>query len=131
MSDRTSEVMTSVGLILAAIEPLPKRLPDGAMVILSGMVEIAMMTGAEAMRRRSGVGDAEIVAWLWETIRPGHKLVAICSGALLAGRAGLLDGYACTTHHACCEELRNWRQMRRCWRIGSTLRMASVIRARG
>jgi len=101
----TSEVMTSVGLTLAAIEPLPKRLPDGAMVILSGMVEIAMMTGAEAMRRRSGVGDAEIVAWLRETIRPGLKLVAICSGALLAGRAGLLDGYACTTHHACCEEL--------------------------
>jgi len=101
----TSEVMTSVGLTLAAIEPLPKRLPDGAMVILSGMVEIAMMTGAEAMRRRSGVGDAEIVAWLRETIRPGLKLVAVCSGALLAGRAGLLDGYACTTHHACCEEL--------------------------
>jgi len=38
-------------------------------------------------------------------MRPGHRLVCICSGALLAGRAGLLDGYRCTTHHACCAEL--------------------------
>ena len=99
------EVMTSVGLTVAGIEPLPKRLPEGAMIILSGMVELAMMPGAETMCRRNGAGDAEIVAWLRETIRLGHKLVAICSGALLAGRAGLLDGHACTTHHACCEEL--------------------------
>ena len=32
-------------------------------------------------------------------------MVSICSGALLAGRAGLLDGYACTTHHSVCAEL--------------------------
>ena len=39
------------------------------------------------------------------TIQPGHKLISICSGALLAGRAGLLDGRVCTTHHSCCAEL--------------------------
>jgi transcriptional regulator GlxA family with amidase domain len=38
-------------------------------------------------------------------VRPGHRLVSICSGALLAARAGLLDGHACTTHHAACAEL--------------------------
>jgi transcriptional regulator GlxA family with amidase domain len=99
------EVSTSIGLVVAGIEPLPQRLPDGAMVIVSGMVEYAMTSGGEAGRRRSGAGDAEIVAWLREIVRPGHKVVAICSGALLAGGAGLLDGRACTTHHACCEEL--------------------------
>jgi transcriptional regulator GlxA family with amidase domain len=99
------EVSTSIGLTVAGIEPLPQRLPDGAMVIVSGVVEYAMAPGAEAARRRSGAGDAEIVAWLRGSVRPGHKVVAICSGALLAGRAGLLDGRACTTHHACCEEL--------------------------
>jgi transcriptional regulator GlxA family with amidase domain len=31
--------------------------------------------------------------------------MTICSGALLAARAGLLDGYSCTTHHAECGEL--------------------------
>lgn len=101
-----AEVSTSIGLTVAGIEPLPQRLPDGAMVMVSGMVEYGMTSGAEAAaRRRSGAGDAEIVAWLRETVRPGHKVVAICSGALLAARAGLLDGRACTTHHACCEEL--------------------------
>ena len=100
-----SEVSTSIGLTVSRIEPLPQRLPDGAMVILSGMVDYAMTSGAEAARRRSGAGDAEIVAWLRETVRPGHKVVAICSGALLAGGAGLLDGRDCTTHHGCCEEL--------------------------
>jgi len=101
-----AEVSTSIGLTIARIEPLPQRLPDGAMVMVSGMVEYGMTSGAEAAaRRRSGAGDAEIVAWLRETVRPGHKVVAICSGALLAARAGLLDGRACTTHHACCEEL--------------------------
>jgi transcriptional regulator GlxA family with amidase domain len=101
-----AEVSTSIGLTVAGIEPLPQRLPDGAMVMVSGMVEYGMTSGADAAaRRRSGMGDAEIVAWLRETVRPGHKVVAICSGALLAARAGLLDGRACTTHHACCEEL--------------------------
>ncbi len=100
-----AEVSTSIGLTVAGIEPLPERLPDGAMVIVSGMVEYAMTSDAEAAGRRSGAGDAEIVAWLRGTVRAGHKVVAICSGALLAGRAGLLDGRACTTHHACCEEL--------------------------
>jgi transcriptional regulator GlxA family with amidase domain len=101
----TAEVSTSIGLTVAGIEPLPQRLPDGAMVIVSGVVEYAMTSDAEAGQRRSGAGDAEIVAWLRGTVRPEHKVVAICSGALLAGRAGLLDGRACTTHHACCEEL--------------------------
>jgi transcriptional regulator GlxA family with amidase domain len=31
--------------------------------------------------------------------------MTICSGALLAARAGLLNGYSCTTHHAECGEL--------------------------
>jgi transcriptional regulator GlxA family with amidase domain len=100
-----AEVSTSVGLKLTGIEPLPQRLPDEAMVIVSGMADYALAFRDEAARRRTGAGDAEIVAWLRRTVRPGHKLVAICSGALLAGRAGLLDGHACTTHYACCEEL--------------------------
>ncbi len=40
-----------------------------------------------------------------KAVRPGITLITICSGALLAARAGLLDGYSCTTHHACSAEL--------------------------
>jgi transcriptional regulator GlxA family with amidase domain len=54
-------------------------------------------------------GDSEdntrIVDWLRAQVRPGRRLVTICSGALLAARAGLLDGYTCTTHYLDCAEL--------------------------
>src|ERR1019366_7137513 len=48
----------------------------------------------------------EIVAWLGRVGRPSITVASICSGALLAARAGLLDGKACTTHHASIAELR-------------------------
>ena len=38
-------------------------------------------------------------------VRASHTLVTICSGALLAARAGLLDGHDCTTHFSVCGEL--------------------------
>jgi len=67
-----------------------------------------MMSGGQASpgRSKADVADEEaIVEWLRTVIRPGHKLISICSGALLAARAGLLDGHDCTTHYSCCTEL--------------------------
>jgi transcriptional regulator GlxA family with amidase domain len=49
-------------------------------------------------------GEA-IVTWLRQAVRPGIRLISICAGALMAARAGLLDGYDCTTHHACTQDL--------------------------
>jgi transcriptional regulator GlxA family with amidase domain len=49
--------------------------------------------------------EAAIVAWLASVVRPSHALVTICSGALLAARAGLLDGHDCTTHFSVCASL--------------------------
>jgi transcriptional regulator GlxA family with amidase domain len=100
-----ASVVSSIGITLAEIEPLPEALPDGAMVVLSGDVDYLMMPGVQVAPKRDGAGDAAIVRWLRAVVRPGHKVVSICSGALLAGRAGLLDGYACTTHHSSCAEL--------------------------
>lgn len=97
------EVHSSVGLLLSGIAPLPERIPDGAMVVLSGDAQACLPAGREVPER--GSEGVEIVAWLRRAVRPGHQLVCICSGALLAARAGLLDGYACTTHHACVADL--------------------------
>ena len=36
----------------------------------------------------------------------GRSLACVCSGALLAAAAGLLDGRRCTTHHSLLDELR-------------------------
>jgi transcriptional regulator GlxA family with amidase domain len=104
----SSSSQTSIGLTLTAIDPLPDRLPRGAFVVLAGEVEQVMMSGRQTRLGGSKADAADeeaIVEWLRAVIRPGHKLISICSGALLAGRAGLLDGRACTTHYSCCAEL--------------------------
>jgi transcriptional regulator GlxA family with amidase domain len=104
----SSSLQTSIGLTLTAIEPLPDELPRGALVVLAGDVEQVMTSRAQSVRQRAKENAADeraIVEWLQAVIRPDHKLISICSGALLAGRAGLLDGRACTTHYSCCAEL--------------------------
>lgn len=99
-------VTSSIGLVLADIALLPEVLPDDAMVLVSGNVAEVAFTATEEHGAASDQADeAAVVAWLRRTIRPGHRLVSICSGALLAGRAGLLDGIECTTHHTCTAEL--------------------------
>lgn len=111
-------VTTSIGLRLSGLSPLPRTPPTGAMVVLAGSVEQPMLpatatratraTPATTIAGRRGNDEAEearIVAWLRTAIRPDHTVVTICSGALLAGRAGLLDGYECTTHHLACDAL--------------------------
>jgi len=90
---------SSIGLALAGVGPLPRAVPDGALVMVPGSADQPLPTPSLPEGDDPAAED-EIVAWLRATIRPGLRLVTICSGALLAGRAGLLDGYACTTHHA-------------------------------
>lgn len=90
---------SSVGLILAGLEPLPDRLADGAVVIVSGNASGPDDNAAVETERD------RIVEWLSATIVPGIRLLTICSGALLAARAGLLDDHACTTHFSLIDRL--------------------------
>ncbi len=101
----TRDVMTSVGLRLHGVQPLPPAVPDGAILLV-----MASMGGPPLGPKLPGPwnptkGDEVIVHWLRSVFRPGHKLVTVCTGALLAARAGLLDGVACTTYFAGCAEL--------------------------
>jgi transcriptional regulator GlxA family with amidase domain len=101
-------ICSSIGIQLSAIEPLPLTLPRNAIVVLSGDFDQAMETdiqGTAASDRDTKSKNDAIVDWLRTVIRPGHKLISICSGALLAARAGLLDDHSCTTHYSCCAEL--------------------------
>jgi transcriptional regulator GlxA family with amidase domain len=101
-------ILTSIGILVNSIEPLPAKLPDGAMIVVAGDVDKVMMPSNQTHRDTSKTDkshEAAIVAWLRAVVRPGHKLIAICSGALMAGEAGLLDGRNCTTHYLCCEKL--------------------------
>jgi transcriptional regulator GlxA family with amidase domain len=88
---------TALGVDLAGVEPLPQDLPGNALVILCG----ATGSGESVL---GSAGGRAIAAWLR---RLGMRRVAcICSGALLAGVAGWLDGRECTTHHSLVEQLR-------------------------
>jgi transcriptional regulator GlxA family with amidase domain len=84
---------SSVGAEIAALEPLPATLPDGAWLVLVGMPSQAFDLQQPAVRRT--------VAWLsqWQPGERGVQLVTVCAGALLAAQAGLLRGRRATTHH--------------------------------
>jgi transcriptional regulator GlxA family with amidase domain len=94
--------VSSVGLTLSDIEPLPEDLPDDAFIMLPGTINAS---DPESRLGSYGAAEQKIVAWLGKSIKPGHTLISICAGALLAARAGLLDDHFCTTHHTCCREL--------------------------
>ncbi len=72
------------------------------MIVLSGDTEILLGEEKLLDSEAPQAGSDEIVAWLRRSFRPSMRLVSICSGALLAARAGLLDGRACTTHFTDC-----------------------------
>lgn len=92
-----ARVRTSIGLEVAGFSALPDGLPANAMVVLSGCV------GDD--NDFSGAADQAVVAWLRRHMLPDHTLICICTGALLAGYAGLLDDRQCTTHHSHCGDL--------------------------
>jgi transcriptional regulator GlxA family with amidase domain len=89
---------SGLGLSLTGLEPLPETLPDGSLVFVCGSM------GAE-QRYRSPEAH-RTVAWLRQTVSPRTSLACVCSAALLAGQAGLLDGRRCTTHHSLIDRLR-------------------------
>jgi transcriptional regulator GlxA family with amidase domain len=86
-----AEVATSVGLVCGGLGPLPIAVRDDAMIVVSGSV---------------AAPNEQVVQWLRQIARPTQRLVFICTGALVAARAGLLDGRSCTTHHDDCGALR-------------------------
>jgi transcriptional regulator GlxA family with amidase domain len=100
--------VTSIGIKLTEIEPLPERLPPQAWIVLAGDVEHVMLEGGVPGPGKSAedeAGERAIVTWLKATVGSGHRVISICTGALMAARAGLLDGYSCTTHYLSHDEL--------------------------
>lgn len=94
----TPEVSTSLGLGLLGAAPLPRALPDGALVVISGASH-----SIEAYARPEA---REIVRWLRRELDPGrHRVACICSSDLLAAEARVLDGRHCTTHHTLLQRL--------------------------
>jgi transcriptional regulator GlxA family with amidase domain len=89
---------TSVGLPLAQLEPLPKTLKSPTWVIVVGQPTVHAVQSTPPMNA--------VAQWLRKVVRESleaadtpNRMVTICSGTLLAARAGMLDNRQCTTHH--------------------------------
>ena len=102
----SSNLTTSVGLVVGEVAPLPKRLQGPTWVLLPGQPTGQLDRVTQATK--------EIVRWLRETMGeavadPGtpHRVLAICAGSLFAARAGLLGARQCTTHHEVLDLLRS------------------------
>lgn len=102
---------TSIGLRISPLEVLPDALPENAWLVIAGTVEKPLpVWGASGEAPGRGESPALVqaraIAWLRRVVGPTHQIACICTGALLAARAGLLDARQCTTHHSSCDELR-------------------------
>ncbi len=101
--------ISSVGLTLAGLEPLPDHLPKPTWVVLSGQPSSVLNFDNRAKPNADSKATSH---WLAHTLpallaqSEAHKLVTICSGSLIAARAGLIGTRRCTTHHELLEHLR-------------------------
>jgi transcriptional regulator GlxA family with amidase domain len=94
----TGSVQAAVGLELGRLESLPARLPDGAIIVLTGI--------AGSSIRLEDPQTRALTDWLASGVTKNGLLLCVCSGSVLAAKAGLLAGRECTTHFEHIEELR-------------------------
>ncbi|OZG70109.1 AraC family transcriptional regulator [Hahella sp. CCB-MM4] len=86
------------GLKLADLEPLPEQLPENSWLLLIGTSRLSQHISEPEYQKA--------ISWLHRTGESAALVAGICSGTLLAARAGLLEGKRCTTHHELIEILR-------------------------
>jgi transcriptional regulator GlxA family with amidase domain len=87
-----STVRAAVGLQLDKLEPLPQRVPDHSVSVVTGVTTKGL--------RLDGAPATTLARWLKRTMaNETATLLCVCAGSLLAAKAGLLAGRECTTHH--------------------------------
>ncbi|MCG8920233.1 DJ-1/PfpI family protein [Actinokineospora sp. PR83] len=89
------EVRSAQGVVLRA-GPLPDLTPDD-LVVVPGWRSSGGM-GPVPLRRAT-------LAWLRDHHTAGGTVASVCAGADALGRAGLLHGRRCTTHHELQDDL--------------------------
>jgi transcriptional regulator GlxA family with amidase domain len=67
-------------------------------------IDILVVPGGLGTRRE--MENPAILSWVSDRARAAELVLSVCTGALLLGRAGLLDGLPVTTHHGALEELK-------------------------
>jgi transcriptional regulator GlxA family with amidase domain len=94
----TRTVESAIGLQLGRLEPLPKRVEDGAVIVIVGVTGDVDLTSPSVQA---------VSAWLSVVFKNETvTLMSVCAGAIVAAHAGLLRGRECTTHFSSVEQLR-------------------------
>jgi transcriptional regulator GlxA family with amidase domain len=94
----SASLRSCVGLQLHKLQPLPAKVPDDSIVVVTGVTSAALDLESEPMK--------QLTSWLQVVARNQTvTLMCVCSGSLLAANAGLLRGRECTTHHDLVDQL--------------------------
>jgi transcriptional regulator GlxA family with amidase domain len=67
-------------------------------------LDILVVPGGWGTRRE--IGNQRVLTWIAERARQVETLTSVCTGALLLGQAGLLDGRRATTHWRSLDQMR-------------------------
>jgi transcriptional regulator GlxA family with amidase domain len=92
-------------LTFVAKEPGPKRTDTGRLALSADLAiadipdpDIVLVPGGEG--NRPLMQDTDVLDWLRTAHRGSTWTTSVCTGALLLGAAGILDGLRATTHWA-------------------------------
>jgi len=73
---------------------------------LDGCPESALLLIPGGIGSRKEMNNKPLVHWIKRTAESAELVLSVCTGALLLGKAGLLDGLEATTHHMAYDRLR-------------------------
>jgi transcriptional regulator GlxA family with amidase domain len=99
-------------VLFVAAQPGPKRTDTGALALTAerGLSEvpqpdIVVVPGGRGTRDQP---HDELIAWIQQAHRSSRWTTSVCTGALLLGAAGILEGLPATTHWLFFEQLREF-----------------------
>ena len=86
-----------------AVEPGPKRTEEGSLALVADRAlaevdrpEVVLVPGGFGTRKL--MGDEDVLAWVRGVHEGSRWTTSVCTGALVLGAAGVLDGLRATTH---------------------------------
>ena len=92
------DLTSAQGLTLQKLEPLPASVSDSSCLIIVGSQHMYEQLDSKALQQS--------VEWIRSHVEHYHRIAAVCSGALVLAKAGLLNDLNCTTHHDLVDNLR-------------------------